>query len=412
MPDGNIVQEPTVDRYYAPWQVHAVELLRQNRYYYTHSQFWQHLDTSHYIPTDTERIRSLRGMAIGFDALELIRFADQASYRDAFNGLSSGQELSDAAYSRLKSVRAKRARRALAMSGLEEPALFSFLGELIRLITKYRRNERISLAEDADEYLRDAENLAGLAFSYDWDSFLAAADRHVGRGLVAELKRHDPVEVAASEARRSLNVVLGRDPVTRVISSRDDLGDVAEEIVGFCLDHDLLEVLFSLQHYSFTTSDQRRDRFPGFHNRRLRPLALAGEQLLRGIVGARRDPIEDASHSEPVAHHGKSYSDLIEVLGQNTAWHTCFMKLKSTGQTSDKKGDLDYRALNLVRATHESDVKCDEAVARTLVAAVAARNLVSHRPRFLGFEVVRHLTGVCADAVVLIWILAKDRGFV
>ena len=412
MSDGNVVRQPTVERYYAPWQVHVVELLRRNRYYYIHPQFWRRLDPGNYIPTDTEWIQSLRGMAIGFDALGLFRFADQVALRDAFDGVSIGEEFSEAAQSTLHTVRARWARRALDMAGLEEPALFQFLGKLARLITEYRRGERISLAVDLEEYLRDAEELAGLAFGYDWDSFFAAADRHSGRGLAAQLRQLDPLEAAASDARWNLNTVLGREPIAGFISSRDNLGNVAEEIVDFCLDHDLLEVVFSLQNYSFTTSDQRRDRFPGFHNRRLRPLALAGEQLVRGIVDTQREPSENASRSEPATNHGKSYSDLIEVLGANSAWRICFRNLKSSGKTSDKQGDLDYRALNLVRAAHESDARDDEAVACTLAAAVATRNLVSHRPRFLRYEVVRHLTGACADAVVLIWVLAKDRGLV
>ena len=376
MPDGNVVRQPTVERYYAPWQVHVVELLRRNRYYYIHPQFWRRLDPGNYIPTNTERIQSLRGMAIGFDALELFRFADQVALRDAFDGVSIGEEFSEAAQSTIHTVRARWARRALDMAGLEEPALFQFLGQLARLITEYRGGERISLAVDLEEYLRDAEELAGLAFGHDWDSFLAAADRHSGPGLAAQLRQLDPLEAAASDARWNLNTVLGREPIAGFISSRDNLGNVAEEIVDFCLDHDLLEVVFSLQHYSFTTSDQRRDRFPGFHNRRLRPLALAGEQLLRGIIDAQPEPDDNASNNGLEGHRGRTYSKVVEILGKHSSWLTYFQTLKRRGQTSDKQGDLDYRALNLVTAAHQSGARGDEAVACTLAAAVATRNLV------------------------------------
>ena len=233
MPNGHLDRSPTVERYYSAWQVHVVALLRQHRNDHVQLRFQRRSDSEQNTAADTERIRSLRGMAIGFDAMELFRFADQVAIGEAFDGVSPGEEPSEAAHSTLRTVRAKWARRALAMSGLDEPALFKFLGELISLIIEYRGRERISLAEDAEEYVRDAEELAGLAFGHDWDSFLAAADRHSGPGLAAQFRRLDPLEAAASDARWNLNTVLGREPIAGFISSRDNLGNVAEEIVDF-----------------------------------------------------------------------------------------------------------------------------------------------------------------------------------
>ena len=75
-PDGHTVRRPVSERYYAPWQVHVVALLRKRKHYYVHSRFLRHIDPSHdlwkwhRIPEDTEQTRSLRGMANGFDALE------------------------------------------------------------------------------------------------------------------------------------------------------------------------------------------------------------------------------------------------------------------------------------------------------------------------------------------------------
>ena len=63
------------------------------------------------------------------------------------------------------------------MSGLDEPGLFKFSGELTVLIDDYQRDERIALAEDAEQYLLDAQALAHDAFEYDWEGFLAAAER-------------------------------------------------------------------------------------------------------------------------------------------------------------------------------------------------------------------------------------------
>ena len=43
-PGGRTVQRSAVERFYSPWQVHVVELLRQRRYYYAHSRFLRHID--------------------------------------------------------------------------------------------------------------------------------------------------------------------------------------------------------------------------------------------------------------------------------------------------------------------------------------------------------------------------------
>ncbi|MYH67248.1 MAG: hypothetical protein F4152_01330 [Dehalococcoidia bacterium] len=183
----------------------------------------------------------------------------------------------------------------------------------------------------------------------------------------------------------------------------------ASEIVNFCRDHDLLEVLSSLQRYSFTAHDRRTDPFPGFFNRRLRPLALAGEQLLRGIWEAARNA---QGAEEGLSHQGKPYTALMEELGAGASWLPIFQKLVSTGHTSDKKGELEQRALTLSQSIPEVEAGRDEGIARTLVAAVGARNLVSHRHRFLPSQTVRSLSDPCADAIVLIWLLAKGRGLV
>lgn len=84
----------------------------------------------------------------------------------------------------------------------------------------------------------------------------------------------------------------------------------------------------------------------------------------------------------------------------------------SAGYTSDRKGYLEDRAVSLARSTLDVDPGSDEAIANTLVIAVAARNLVSHRHRFLPSRTVMSLGGPCGNAIALIWLLAKRRGLV
>lgn len=409
MPGGETVLTPTVERYYAPWQVHVVALLRQQRHYYA-SRFLRHLDPSHDlwkwygIPEDTEQLRSLRGMAAGFDAVELFLYADEAAHQEAHDGVPVGERLPTPRRERLRAILGQRARRSLDASDLDEPKFFEFLGKLAGLIHDYWSDERVALSEDAQEYLRDAEKLAGHAFGYDWDDFFAAAAEHGGPSLANTLRRLDPVESAAHDAREVLRAILNEGLGAAITSDCGDLCDVADDIVQFCLRHDLVEVLTSLQSYLFTTTDQHRDRLPGLLNRRLRPLALAVEQLARVLV-------EESPQLRPAdgSSMPRTLWGFIQRLGQGCSWTAEFKKLRSSDQRDDGPGDLERRARDMSRAAVSTDSDRDGAIANTLGAAVAARNLVSHRPRFLPSDIVEPLSGSCADALVLIWILAHAK---
>ena len=412
-PGGRTEQRRIVERYYSPWQVHVVEFLRQRKYYDAYSRFLRHIDPSHDLwsryrpPENTEQTRSLRGMADGFEALERFLFADHLAAEEAFQGVD-GETLPEPVQRQLDTTVTTWARQALEMSGLDEPAFFQFLHELALMIDDYRRDERIALAEDTEEYLLDAQRLAGYAFDYDWDGLLAAAEEHAGPGLSAELRWSDPVETAARDAKENLKAILGQHPVSTIANEYRNTDTVPDDIVEFCLDHDLLEVLYSLQRYTYTRTDLRRDRFPGFFHRALRFLALSGEQLARGILDARAE----RGYEESESHHGEPYGKLVKILGNDSSWLSPFEKLISTGQTSDKQGNLDQRAVRLAEVARATDTERDDVIANTLAAAVATRNLVSHRHRLLSTRDARTLAGPCADAVVLIWLPARENGFV
>ena len=402
--NGRTVQTRRIERYYAAWQVHVVKLLRR-RFYYQRAPLVSGLPESHdlrklyQLPEDAARIRTLRGMATGYDALTLFGVAARIAYQEAFDSVPGDHQLSNSARSELQNLLVRRARRALHMSGVDEPALFNFVSRLAELIASYRADERIALAEDTERDLWDAWEFARFGFNHDWAGFLAAAETHVGEHLAASLRRLDPVEAAAHDAEENLASIF-EGLLPSISPSGADHPDTPREIVEFCLEHDLFEVLGALQGYSFTSADQQRDSYPGFLHRRLRPLALAVEQLAGGIVGV------TANH-----HHGTGLRGLIKVIGANSSWLSHFESLIGNRATSDKQGDLDRTALALARSIQTLNGE-DKVIATTLVSAVAARNLVSHRHKILSRDTTMTLGGVCADAVVLIWLIARARGIV
>ncbi len=405
-PDGTTRRHPRVERYYAPWQVHVLQSLVRAKYYYVHSRFLRHLDPAHVLhdwnrlPDDTEKIRTLGGMAAGFEALERFLYAVEVAVGEAFDAVPAGEALPRAARDRLDAVLSRWARRALEMSAVAEPAFFTFLRDLVGSISEYRHHERIALAEDAEQYLFDAQALARHAFGHDWDGLLAAAERHHGPTLATALRRLDPIEAAADDARKNLKFIVGTEPVES-IADRGILDSVPDDIVAFCQDNDLVEALRSLQQESFTDDDRRRDRFPGFLNRRLRPLALAVEQLLRVLLEV-RSQCNHAPHQGDCPHN-KTLRPMVRVLGRDSTWLPHFDRLR----TDDGDGELMERSVELAKRAATPDIDRDEMVAKTLAAAVGARNLVSHRPRFFSARAAEGLGGACARAVVLVWL--EDR---
>ncbi len=141
-------------------------------------------------------------MADGFEALERFLFAEQIAAEEPFQDVDGATRPEPAQELRHTTVTAW-ARRSLDISGLDEPAFFRFICQLARLMDDYRDDERIALADDAEEYLFDAQRLAARVFEYDWDGLLAAAEEHVGPGLSAELRWSDPVALLCATPRRS-----------------------------------------------------------------------------------------------------------------------------------------------------------------------------------------------------------------
>ena len=417
-PDGHTMRRRRIERYYAPWQAHVVARLRQQKHYDVHSRFLRHIDPEHELweryrlPEDTEKIRSLRGMATGLDALERYRYADQVALSEAFEGVPAGKPLPEPDRDRLRAVLATWGRQALEMSGVDEAGLFKFISKLMVLMEDYRQDERIALAEDAEQYLLDAQALARDAFDYDWEGFLASSERHGGPWLSAELRRLDPMEAAAQEARENLRAILSQHPVAAIAAGYEGIDAVPGEIAEFCSKHDLWEVLYSLQRYHYTDTEQRRDRFPGFRNRRLRPLALAVEQLTRAILEEAANcshPTE--SHSEDCPH-GKTLRRLVQVLGRGSAWLPEFERADTGDLPGDDPGALEGRTAKMAAEAADPDTSRDRAIALTLAAAVATRNLVSHRSRFLSTALVMEIGGACADAIAAVWLVARSKGFV
>jgi len=129
--------------------------------------------------------------------------------------------------------------------------------------------------------------------------------------------------------------------------------------------------------------------------------SFAPAPLARGILDATGEP-----------HYNKTLSELLKHIGADSPWVQHFKRLVSTGATSDKQGDLAERTLKRARSFQTLDTKDDKAIAKTLVCAVATRNLVSHRHKLLSREQIMYLGGVCANSVVLVWLLSKARGLV
>ena len=399
---GSTVKIPTVERYYAYWQVHVVELLRQCKYY-ERAPFMRYVPAESPlrevsgIPQETEWARTFRGKATGYDALTLFEVA-YSSVVEKARAPYEGRGMPEAAKDQMRNDLRTQAGRIMHLLGLDEPAFFGFVVGLAGLVLDYRDLERTALAEDVERDIWLARGFADYAFNYDWEGFLAAVECYGGPYYQDPVRRLDPVEAAADGARSTLRHVV--ESGLGIAVTPGEAATLPDEFVAFCIDHDLLEVLSALANYSFTEDDLRRDRFPGFTYRRLRPLALAVEQLTRGIFGTTTDPMHEEGLSELLKRLSEDPSRFDEVKG-----------LMGSDRASDKKGDLDRRAIALANAACD-DAPDDLKIARTLVLTVSARNLVSHRPRMLDESAAGSLMLPCVRSIALVWILARHRRFV
>ena len=156
---------------------------------------------------------------------------------------------------------------------------------------------------------------------------MAAAESHVGKHLVDRLRRLDPIDSTKLDAQKNLERILQDGAGTTMFPDGDNHAETAQEMVDFCLEHDLYEVLTGLQNYSYSLTEQRRDGYPGFLHRRLRPLALAVEQLARGILDAAGKP-----------HQGKGLPGLIRIIGADSPWMKRFNALIRERHTGRSRG--------------------------------------------------------------------------
>ena len=402
LPPGSPVKISTVDRYYAYWQVHVVELLRQWKFY-ERAPFMRYVPAESAlrevsgIPQETEWARALRGMAVGYDALTLFGVA-YSSVVEKARAPYEGREMPDGARDRMRDELRAQAERVAELRGIDEATFFRFVVDLEHLIRDYRDRERTALADDVERDIWLAQGFAHYAFNYDWEAFLASIERRGGPYYKAAVRRLDPIEAAADGARRALKHVV--ESGLGIAIASEDADTLPDQVVDFCIEHDLFEVLSALANYSFTEDDLRRDRFPGFTYRRLRPLALAVEQLTRGILSATPEPM-----------HEKRLSEVLKRLAEDSTQLDEFKHLRGPSGTSETNGDPDRWVIDLADSARDDDPD-DLKIARTLVLAVAARNLVSHRPRMLGESASGSLMLPCVRSIALVWILARRRGFV
>jgi hypothetical protein len=169
-----------------------------------------------------------------------------------------------------------RARRILELGGIDEPAFFGFVVKVFELMRDYRREERAALADDVERDLWLARTFASYAFGYEWSAFVDAIERFGGKHRGTAIRRLDPVEAARDEAEQNLTYILQSGVGIALAPVESET--LPKALTDFCVRSDLFEVLTGLGAYSFSEEEIRADRY-WFLYRRLRPLALAVEQL-------------------------------------------------------------------------------------------------------------------------------------
>jgi hypothetical protein len=392
---GSPVGERLATPYYSYWQVHVVHLLRRMGYY-EHAAIVRELpDESpsrrrYEPPADTEWALSFQGQAAGYEVLARFGTSSTNFWGREYVRVEEGDPLSaDDTQVELRSL----ARDSLAATGFEEPDLYAFIGKLLDLRESYLRAERASLADEVQRDIELALQLANAAFGYDWEQSIATLGEHHGEYSAMRLRRLDPFERAIAEAKENLKGAVSNSPA--LTATPEDAEELASGFVDFCLHHELFEVITAVAQYTFTPEDLRSDRLPSFFYRRLRPLALSVEQLVRSLAAE-----IDLTSSDP-------YLAVVRELGRDQAWFTHFNRFIDRDRlTWDGEGDLHERAFQLSQSI-APDVSAPREIGASIALALAARNLVSHRSQSIRTEIARSLAGNCMSALTFVWVTAR-----
>jgi hypothetical protein len=395
---GQRMKVPTIETYYDYWQVHIVELLRSFKYF-EYAPFLRELppDSSlrqfYEMPTDRTWARELRGMSRGYTAIA--RFSDvfQRAMENAHSGLKSDEALPDAAAAAVRDQLVAHAKRILQDAGLDEAPFYEFVIKVLDLMEDYERHERAALAADVERDLWLAQTFAYYAFGHDWSAFVSGCERHGGKQRGTTIRRLDPVEAARDEALQNLKYILQAG--IGIASTTNEQEALPREWTDFCVNNELFETLKGVEVYSYSDREVRADRYPWFLYRRLRPLALAVEQLARAIL-------EIANRPEP----GEPMSALFTALARGEPWEVEYNRLLGGGYTSDKTRRFEQQ-VGLIQAMARPGDPEHLTIARTIILSIIARNLASHRNRRVADATVRVLAAACGRALAITWLLSR-----
>ena len=405
---------PRVERYYAPWQAHVVNVLRLHRCYDPILDLFRRnspLDIfvnsiAHTVEEQRRRatnaanaLRFLQLITPGLDALERFCFAEATAfradpgsrYRGPYWGLSSEE-------------RRDRYLRVMAAGRLDEAGLFSLISHLGEMVFRYRDGERTMLAADAERYLWDAEALAHEVFGYDREAFLAATERHGGEYARRTMGTLDPIDHTQRIMAWALTSMLTDLTHPAWSEPYRPTADMPLALAQFCWNRGLLRVLDAVAGEGRSVTERpQRGLFPGKRLSQLRDIAFAGEELARGII---------ETVPQVALAPGDGYSKMIEVLVADDAWKPLYRCIREEARPNNHDGALPQRAADLAkraRSTRPGDLR---AVAKLLVAAEATRNLTAHHLRGVLPETLLVLEEACVVALLVIWVAAKKQGWV
>ena len=407
-------RQPCVERYYAPWQAHVLDVLRLYRCYDPMLDlFRQNSPLDIFVESiartvEEQRRRTesaanalffLQRLTPGLDVLERFCFAEATAFRASRSSRYPGphRDLSE-------EERRERYLQVLTAGALDEAELFSLARDLGEMVFRYRDRERATLAADAERYLWNAEALACEVFGYDREAFLAATERHHGEDARRTISNLDPIELVQGTMARALTRAIAEFDHPALSESYRPTHDMPHGVARFCWEKNLLRALDAIGGEGLAISERpQRGMFPGARTRRLSELALAGEELARGLIEAGRPKLLKA---------GDGYSRMIEVLVADDEWKHMYRRIRKDANPNNRDGDLPQRAADLARRAGSGVPGDLRTVADLLVAAEAIRNLTTHSLRDVLPGTLLILEQACVVALLVIWVAAHQQGWV
>lgn len=410
---AHTIVESRETSYYSPWQVHQLAWLQAHPLLFSYRHLLDSADEDvqklhrAFLPT-RDAVRDYRDRANVFDATWYFKtMADREQDRtfalsQDVDGVITLDEQERLAYvARLNA----HAKHVVEEFGLTEGQLLRHLDGLLGEHYAYVEGERLKLAESIVEEIVEVCEWMSLAGYGSWDDIGDKMVTNFSPSTKSRLRAIDPWTRNYDEAIQTLTWY--ESSLNNILSSisAQAYPVSAGEIMKYCVNNELDEVVETIARLSWTSQEQRNELYFD-HYRRLRNVGVAFEHFLKRVCAPLPSPPGVT----------RTLTPWIEALSDGTGWESHFKsglvsKLVSPGASASAL----IASVTALRSDPGMTATRDGLVAMHFLLTALGRNASVHvKPeiRISRGSEFGSLGEAIAFSFLHVWHIGKARGWV